>query len=66
MQDEPLIVTMADVRAAQGCSRGARSFCKRHGLNWAKFLEAGIPAEELEATQDAMALRIVEVARGRK
>lgn len=64
--DEPLIVTMTDVRAAKGCSRGARAFCLRHGIDWAAFLKDGVPAERLEATGDAMALNIVEVARGRK
>lgn len=64
--EAPLLVTMADVRAAHGCRRGALAFCLRHNLDWMEFLRVGIPAETLLATGDAMAARIVEVARGRK
>lgn len=63
---EPLIVTMRDVRAAKGCSRGARAFCLRHGIDWGAFLRDGISAEALIATGDAQAIALVEVARGRK
>lgn len=62
---EPLIITMRDVRAAHQCSRGARAFFERHGLDWQRFLSEGLPAEDIEATGDAMALRVVEIARGR-
>ena len=47
------------------CSRGARAFFQRHGLDWEKFRHEGLPAEVIEATGDAMALQVVEVARGR-
>lgn len=59
-------VTMEHVRAARMCSRGARAFFERHGLDWQRFLTEGLPAEQIEATGDAMALKVVEVARGRK
>jgi len=62
---DPLIITMRDIRAAKQCSRGARAFFERHGLDWQDFLENGVPAEKLLATGDAMAERTVEVARGR-
>lgn len=65
MTDE-LIVRMVDIRAARMCSGGTRAFFERHGLDWSKFLKEGIPAEQLAATGDAMALQVVEVARGRK
>lgn len=61
-----VIVKMEDIRAARMCSRGTRAFFARHGLDWQSFLKAGLPAEALEATGDAMALQVVEVARGRK
>jgi hypothetical protein len=61
-----VIVYMKDIRGAKLCSRGSRSFFERHGLDWNKFLKEGIPARELENTGDAMALKVVEVARGRK
>lgn len=59
-------ITMEHVRAARMCSRGARAFFERHGLDWQRFLAEGLPAEQIEATGDAMALKVVEVARGRK
>lgn len=61
-----MIVTMRDIRAAKMCSRGARKFFERHGLDWSAFVKQGVPAEKLAATGDAMALQVVEVARGRQ
>lgn len=61
-----VIVTMRDIRACKMCSGGTREFFARHSLDWNKFLTEGIPAEELEATGDAMALQVVEAARGRQ
>lgn len=65
MTEEPVIVTMKDIRAAKMCSRGTRAFFERHGLDFNDFLSNGIPAEKLEATGDHMAHRVCEVARGR-
>ena len=61
-----VVVTMRHVRAARMCSKGARAFFVRHGLDWATFVRVGLPAEVIEATGDAMALRVVEVARGQR
>lgn len=66
MTTETVLVRMEHVRAARMCSRGARAFFERHGLDWQTFLKEGVPAESLEATGDAMAIQVVEVARGRK
>lgn len=66
MSDEHLIITMRHVRAARMCSRGARAFAQRHGLDWDTFVRAGLPAEMLIATGDAMALQLVEIARERQ
>nr|WP_207185993.1 hypothetical protein [Rubrivivax gelatinosus] len=44
------------------CSRGMRLFFARHGLSYGAFLREGIPAEQLLATGDAMARRVVDVA----
>lgn len=66
------IVTMQDARAVRTptgrgyCSRGIRAFFARHGLDFQDFLRNGIAAEKLEATGDHMALKAVEVARGRQ
>lgn len=61
-----VIVKMEHIRAARMCSRGTRAFFARHGLDWQAFLKMGLPAEALVATGDAMALQVVEVARGRE
>lgn len=61
-----VMVTMRDIRSAKMCSRGARAFFQRHNLDWNAFLREGVPAADLERTGDAMALQVVEVARGRK
>ena len=63
---EPLIVTVAHLRAAKMCSRGARVWFEKRGWDWQAFLKNGLPAEQFEATGDAMAIQLVEVARGRK
>lgn len=60
-----VIVYMRHIRAAKMCSKGARTFFQRHSLDWDDFLKNGIPATKLEKTGDAMALKVVEVARGR-
>lgn len=62
---DDLIITMKDVRAAKMCASGARSFFQKHNLDWKDFLENGIAAKTVTKTNDAMALRVVEVARGR-
>lgn len=59
-------VTMAHIRRARMCSRGTRAFFQRHGLDWDTFLRDGVPARTLADTGDAMALQVVEVARGQQ
>lgn len=66
MSDAELLITMRHIRQAAYCSRGARAFFRRHGLDWDRFLREGLPAEQFIATGDAMAIQLVEVARGRK
>lgn len=44
------------------CSRGARTWCAAHGIDWMDFVANGIDAEVLIATGDAMALRVVQWA----
>lgn len=63
--DEPVIVTMDDVRSAHMCSRGARDFCARYGLDWASFRSDGISSDVLEAIGDHMGLMAVAAARQR-
>jgi hypothetical protein len=60
-----LIVTVEDVRQAKLCIPGARLWCKRHGIDWHRFLESGVEASRLIETRDAMAARAVEAAQRR-
>lgn len=64
---EDLVIRLRDIRAAGFCTGryGARSWFQRHGLDWSAFIRNGIRASELLATGDSMAVRVVEVARGR-
>jgi len=55
-------VKMRHVREAKMCSRGARAFFEAHNLDWDEFLKDGIDAAKLEATGDAMAIKVVKVA----
>ena len=55
--------TMRHIRQCKMCSRGARAWFERHGLDWSEFLRAGLPVEALERTGDAMALQVAATAR---
>lgn len=61
-----VLVTMTDIRAAHMCGPGTRRFFKRHNMNWQEFITNGLPEEDFIATGDAMAMKVVEVARGRQ
>jgi len=61
-----VIVTMRDIRACKMCSGGTRDFFTRHGMDWNRFLKDGLPEEDFIATGDAMAMKVVETARGRQ
>ena len=56
-------ITMRDIRAAKMCSRGARQFFDRHGLDWGDFVRNGVLIEIIEKIDDAMAQQVVGVAR---
>lgn len=58
-----VIVTTAHLRSAGLCARGGREWAARYGLDWHAFRAQGIPAAELEATGDALALKVAAIAR---
>ena len=60
-----LIITRSDMDELGYCARGARRWFARMGLDWAAFVRDGIDAALLEATGDAMALRLVAHVRGK-
>jgi hypothetical protein len=66
MDEEKTIVTMKDVRAARMCFKGSRVWFAKRGLSWMDFLKHGIDAQVLLDSGDAMAQKVVEVARGRQ
>lgn len=55
-------VRIQHARALGFCAAGCRRFFARHGLDWARFVRDGLPAEDLRATGDALASRLVEKA----
>lgn len=57
-----LIVTHADMRSLGYCNRGAQEWFARHGLDWSRFIDEGLPADVLLATGDSMAQDVVQVA----
>lgn len=60
------VITIDHVRAVGLCVNGTRTWFARHDLDFRAFLRKGLDAETLLATNDAMALRVVEHARTRQ
>ena len=58
-------VTIHDIRAARYCLPGVRPWFRRHGLDWQAFLDAGLPAETLRATGDALVEPVIRMAEER-
>lgn len=56
-------IRMEHVRAAMMCSRGARAWARRYGLNYRRFLAEGCPEEVILETGDALGRLVVEAAR---
>ncbi len=61
-----VIVTIDDVRAVGLCVNGSRTWFERHGLDFRALRRKALDAETMLATNDAMALRVVEHARTRQ
>lgn len=55
-------ITIQHVRRVHFCSRGARAFFERYGLDWNEFVKNGLPEEAILATGDQMGRDVVEVA----
>lgn len=62
-QPSGIIVTMAHVRAAGLCARGARMLAARYGADWPRFLRDGAAVEVVESVGDALAMRVAQIAR---
>lgn len=60
-----MIVTYADIKDCQFCSKGARAWFKRHNLDYLHFVGNGIDAQVLLSTNDPFAIRAIEQAKKR-
>lgn len=56
------LVTLTHARKLGYCAQGMREFARIHGLDWQRFISHGLPAADLLATGDHMALEVVRVA----
>lgn len=61
-----MIIQVGDLRYAKMCLSGSRVFFKKHGLDWSEFLKTGLPEKVFIETGDSMAIKMVEITRGRK
>lgn len=57
------VVTIEHCRRLRYCAKGMREFFTRHGLDWQLFRTSGLPAEQIEATGDAMGIAAARLAR---
>ncbi len=57
------IATIDHARRLGYCSRGMRAFFELHALDWQQFRDRGLPADVIEATGDAMAIKVAALAR---
>lgn len=51
------------IREAGLCVRGAKQWFRLHNLDFDHFIRHGYPAEVIEATGDAMGLKVATLAR---
>lgn len=61
--DTPVIVRIEHVRAEFLCVTMTRAWFRDRGLDFAAFLENGMPVDELEAMDDWFAKRVAARAR---
>jgi hypothetical protein len=64
--DNTVRVTIQDARELGFCVGGTRTFLERHGLDFKAFLRDGLDAQDLLATGDAMAERVVAHAQAKR
>ena len=57
------IITIADVREAGYCVKGAREWFRLKGLDFKGFLANGIAVETVAAMDDAMVQHILKIKR---
>lgn len=57
------IVRIEHAKKAGMCSRGVRQWFEANGLDYARFLRSGLLASEVEATGNALAIKVAAIAR---
>lgn len=62
MADE-VRVYLRHIPRSKLCTRGIQMWFNKRGLDLNKFLAEGLPASEIEATNDAFATRVAKIAR---
>jgi hypothetical protein len=60
------VIKASDCREHGYCMKGVRAFMERHGLSFRESIKNGIPAEQLKATGDAMAIRLVNLVEAKR
>lgn len=60
--NEP-VVTVAHIRAAGLCMRGARAWAARHGVDWSRFVREGVPLTAFAGCDDPLLARVLTEAR---
>ncbi len=60
MPDEPLIITVTDIRKQGYCVAGIRTWFSSHKLDFRSFLQHGVESDKLLATNDELARKVVE------
>lgn len=65
MTCEPIIVTVADARAAGLCVAGSRTWATRYNLDFRDFLKNGLPESVLAELNDPFADRAIAAAHRR-
>jgi len=61
-----MIITLAHCRQSKICLRGVQAFCKRYDIDFKRLANEGIPEEEILATGNAIAERVVREAHGQE
>lgn len=57
------MVQVQHLRHANLCMRGARQWFGHHDLDWTQFLTKGLPVEDVEKIDDALARQVAQIAR---
>lgn len=60
------IITIDDIRKTGHCTRGAKLWFQKYGLDFRDFVQNGIEADVLLATGDQLAQQVVDAKRAKQ